>query len=216
MNQTRCWAAPPDGPPHWVRFRPSRPIRAKRKSVGKFAAAHRSDCASGGEWTWARGCRSAEGVRICSCLPRSDRIWRRLPGAAKIIPRSFGVVLFWRCCWLFGFYFLNFAPFRLRPRFSRLPLLSSFGGLLRPAGPPAPRKCGFVHGDDHGGRHRREKTASCCWTLNSGFAAWVCPRGEAMIQAGRRRLRPICMTALATDCWNVACWLWRLARVRRC
>jgi len=58
-------------------------------------------------------------------------------------------------------------------------------------------QCRFPHGHDHGHRHRG-KNGILLLDAEHRFRALGFSAEESMIQAGRRRLRPIAMTALAT------------------
>ncbi len=77
-------------------------------------------------------------------------------------------------------------------------MLSTSGVFIRTADYADDVQRVVVHGHDHGDRHRGEERHSAARCGSEIPQRWDRPREDAMLQAGRRRLRPIVMTALAT------------------
>ena len=77
-------------------------------------------------------------------------------------------------------------------------LLSTSRRVFRAPGDPDHLQHLFLHGLDHGDRHRREKRNPAARRRPTLQGRRLFAARDAMILAGERRLRPILMTALAT------------------
>jgi len=141
------------------------------------------------------GCR-AEGDRR-PAPPSSIRVeygWN-LPGTAEILPRPRdGFIL--AILLVFIVLLFEFEPSRA-PGHLGVRLAFDVGRFHRAAGHAHHFQHLVLQWHDHGGRNRRQN-GILLWTPTRNSGGLGMSAEDAMLQASRRRLRPIVMTALAT------------------